>query len=207
MATKNRIILGALELFNNEGSGKVSTNHIAKFLNISPGNLYYHFSNKEEIIRALLKLMLEEYDNIFNPNTTSTEETMLNQLVFDDREIVLKYRFFYNEISTLCQNDLELKEIFRINQIKREEFFLESFLFLQSKQFIKEDCSISTMKLIVKMIMYSENLRLFIADLDGKKIESIEDLNFDTILLERLIPLYGFLTEKGKIYLNTYKFL
>ena len=53
MKTRDRILAAALELFNQQGERKVTTNHIAAHLGMSPGNLYYHFKNKQEIIYEL----------------------------------------------------------------------------------------------------------------------------------------------------------
>ena len=53
--TYNRIIENSLILFNEQGERNISTNHIAAHLGISPGNLYYHFKNKDEIIVQLFK--------------------------------------------------------------------------------------------------------------------------------------------------------
>lgn len=53
--TKDRILDASLELFNAQGERRVTTNHIAAHLEISPGNLYYHFSNKQAIIYALFE--------------------------------------------------------------------------------------------------------------------------------------------------------
>ena len=43
----------SLELFNQQGERSISTNHIAAHMEISPGNLYYHFPNKQAIIAVL----------------------------------------------------------------------------------------------------------------------------------------------------------
>lgn len=56
MKTAERILLISLELFNHHGEPNVSSVDIANELDISPGNLYYHFKGKELIIAALFDL-------------------------------------------------------------------------------------------------------------------------------------------------------
>jgi len=113
--TKNRILETAIELFNERGTKGVTTNHIAAAMGISPGNLYYHFRNKEGIIRAIFARMhevgLSDYLEINAEqgagSAASMEETFLMIQRFNWR-----YRFFKRELASLVQNDPELKKQF-----------------------------------------------------------------------------------------------
>jgi AcrR family transcriptional regulator len=51
METRERIWRKALEMFNNQGIGNVGIREIARELEMSPGNLSYHFPKKEDLIR------------------------------------------------------------------------------------------------------------------------------------------------------------
>jgi AcrR family transcriptional regulator len=118
MTTRERIIEAAIRLFNDKGTKAVTTNHIAAECGISPGNLYYHFRNKEEIIRATFEQMHEvgvsEYREINDErgpgNAVSMEETFLMIQRFNWR-----YRFFKRELAALVQSDPELKARFIIS--------------------------------------------------------------------------------------------
>lgn len=112
--TKQKILQTALELFNERGSGNVSTRHIAEDLGISPGNLYYHYANKEEIIRALFdgldKTSDDAYDFSLDAPLSLERVAAMLEVTF---EIVWRYRFFYREMTLLVHNDPTLAERYR----------------------------------------------------------------------------------------------
>ena len=51
--TREKILDVSLQLFNEKKASNVSTVQISAAMKISPGNLYYYFANKEELIRCL----------------------------------------------------------------------------------------------------------------------------------------------------------
>lgn len=113
MTTKERIIETAINLFNEKGTKAVTTNHIAAAMGISPGNLYYHFRNKEEIIRTIFDQMdavgLSEYGTIIAEHPAGSlaamEETFLMIQRFNWR-----FRFFKRELTALILDDPLLRE-------------------------------------------------------------------------------------------------
>lgn len=55
MDTKETIINTSIELFNAHGVNRVGVREIARELNISPGNLSYHFRRKEDLLLHILQ--------------------------------------------------------------------------------------------------------------------------------------------------------
>lgn len=111
MSTKRRIIQTAVQLFNEQGVGKVSTNHIAAAASMSPGNLYYHFKNKSEIIGAILHQMYEEWNEVWAlPKHERLSRQHLEQRLMMNFEILWRYRFFYREALSLLQADEDLRQ-------------------------------------------------------------------------------------------------
>jgi AcrR family transcriptional regulator len=64
MKTRDRILVTSLLLFNEEGEPNVTTVDISNEMDISPGNLYYHFKGKEAIIEALFNRFEVELSDI-----------------------------------------------------------------------------------------------------------------------------------------------
>lgn len=111
MNTKDRIVDMALRLFNEAGTSAISTNHIAEALEMSPGNLYYHFHNKEQIIRAILERMIARRKEVYTlPSDRLPTLTDLQQMVQGNFSLLWDYRFFYRELNALMQKDVVLKE-------------------------------------------------------------------------------------------------
>ncbi|MDE1465198.1 TetR/AcrR family transcriptional regulator [Spartinivicinus poritis] len=107
--TQDKIINTSLALFNEQGERNVTTNHIASHLGISPGNLYYHFKNKQEIIYQIYLQYENDLQNILvlpqdRPITLSDKQHYLTEVV----QCMWCYRFFHRDLEHLLSSDPKL---------------------------------------------------------------------------------------------------
>jgi AcrR family transcriptional regulator len=111
--TAERILEVTLDLFNRFGEPNVSTTLISAELNISPGNLYYHYPAKDELINALfdryekaLGEILQAADGVENVEDAWLFFHMLFELIWG-------YRFLYRDLNDLLSKNRRLETHFQ----------------------------------------------------------------------------------------------
>lgn len=108
--TRERILETSLVMFNERGEPNVTTNHIADELEISPGNLYYHFRNKDDIIENLFARYEERMDQaLVSPEgrLPELEDVWLQlHLVF---ECIWEHRFLYRDLVDILSRNRKLR--------------------------------------------------------------------------------------------------
>jgi AcrR family transcriptional regulator len=108
--TRERILDISLGMFNAQGEPNVTTNHIADELGISPGNLYYHFRNKDDIVEHLFARYEARIDGVLRlpDDRAPTLEDIWLQLhrVF---ESLWSYRFLYRDLVDILARNRKLK--------------------------------------------------------------------------------------------------
>ena len=111
--TAERILEVTLDLFNRFGEPNVSTTLISAELGIIPGNLYYHYPAKDELINALfdryekaLNELLRAADGVRNVEDAWLFFHMMFELIWD-------HRFLYRDLNDLLSNNRRLETHFQ----------------------------------------------------------------------------------------------
>ena len=112
--TRERILETALVLFNEFGEPNVTTQLIADDMGISPGNLYYHFHNKDEIIESLFaefeRGIVETLAAPVRRPPNVEDIWLFLHLVFEG---IWKFRFLYRDINELLSRNRMLETHFK----------------------------------------------------------------------------------------------
>lgn len=118
-STKDKIIQTSIKLFNEFGYENVSMRDIAENLKMSPGNLTYHFKKKNDILYAIIQLLVAEHNSYhYSAEVTIVEfhSTLLN--VIDHQK---RYAFYYRNIIELQK---KYPWISKLQSDYKDEFYL-----------------------------------------------------------------------------------
>jgi len=107
--TPQRILETSLSLFNRFGEPHITTADIADEMNISPGNLYYHFRNKDDIIGALYEALEGDLTPLLSlPEERAAGVEDLWLLLHLRFERMREYRFFYRDLDEITSRNRKI---------------------------------------------------------------------------------------------------
>jgi len=102
MKTKQRILQVSLELFNRLGEPNVTTVDISNEMEISPGNLYYHYRNKDDIIEHLVATYERDLKSLLNAEAELDgviEHWLFLKLIIEKND---SFRFIFRDCDNLA---------------------------------------------------------------------------------------------------------
>jgi AcrR family transcriptional regulator len=199
MKTKDKVIQGSIELFNLNGERNVTTNHIAAHIGISPGNLYYHYRNKDDIIRSIYKLYEKNLDQMFQPQNEESAG-MDEMMYYLDRVFysMWQFRFFYANLPDILARDSELHERYLVAQKSLYQRMIATLSEVRSQGYITLDDEMMddlahTLKLVVTFwISYQHT----------QSSTQITQATISKGVLKILNIVKGYLTPSGLVHIN-----
>lgn len=112
--TRDRILDASLMLFNGVGEPNVTTLLISDELEISPGNLYYHFKSKGDIVGELFDRYEDEMIDLLavpeDVEISLDQQSFFLHLLF---ETVARYRFLYQDLVNVLSRYDQLQNRFK----------------------------------------------------------------------------------------------
>jgi len=112
MKLKEKILIKAVELFNEQGISSTSPNQIAAALGISPGNLTYHYPTKATLVKAVYERMHDESKDIIQLTGYQTLEDF-RQIMRGFRDFMGRYSFFFQDVFFILQKYPEVGRLYQ----------------------------------------------------------------------------------------------
>ncbi|MEQ8928045.1 MAG: TetR/AcrR family transcriptional regulator [Fulvivirga sp.] len=168
--TSDKILISALNLFNEFGFGSVTLRQIAGDLNISQGNLNYHFLKKEDIVTSLYDKFSDEIEGLvqerLKENTLNLQEigVFLNEVM----ELFLKYRFIFLDFARLMQEYPKIKARYVVLVEVRVEQFSAQLKELSERGILRPEAFPGQFRNLYKKIQILTDFWISYKSLEGK---------------------------------------
>lgn len=118
MKLKEKILIKAVELFNEQGISSTSPNQIAASLNISVGNLTYHYKTKAILVKEVYEKMHTDSKDIIKLTgylTLNDFRTIMKEF----RDFMEAYRFFFHDLVFIVRNYPEVRALYEASNLMR----------------------------------------------------------------------------------------
>ncbi len=128
MTTKQRIVNQAIESYNTFGIANITSRDIAKALNMSHGNLDYHYPNKEALLIAIYKQMKEDASKIYTEKNLEENPFLhFSKLLLGLETFQKKYLFFNLDVLEISRKyetvGVLLNKTFLIRKSQMSHFY------------------------------------------------------------------------------------
>ena len=107
--TAQRIATVSLDLFNRYGEPNVSTTLISSELNISPGNLYYHFPAKDQLVSHLFDNYKTDILKLLEASQDVKDVEDAWFFLHSLFELIWEHRFLYRDLNDLLSRNRRLE--------------------------------------------------------------------------------------------------
>ncbi|MEQ8303906.1 MAG: TetR/AcrR family transcriptional regulator [Cyclobacteriaceae bacterium] len=193
--TRQIILDKAKDLFNSNGIQTTTLRQIALALNISQGNLNYHFKAKQDITEALYFELVHKMDAEMD---SLTQQFSLLSTLYQSAEktirIFYQYRFLMRDMYLIFRESEKIKSHYiNLQQIRRTQFNTLFSAMLEHKILRQEEFANEYARLYERLNILGDNwinaFELFKIDQDDP-IRYYHNLLFETI--------YPYLTDTGK---------
>jgi AcrR family transcriptional regulator len=125
MSTKQLLLDAAIDLFNARGVARVSVRDLAAQLEISPGNVTYHFKSKDLLVECALDSLIERMNELSTAAFATTDLDAYREMLGKVWDVQHRYRFFYIDAADILRAYPKVKRAYqavvkrRIDQSKR----------------------------------------------------------------------------------------
>lgn len=194
--TKIKILSAARKLFNELGFSNVTIRMIALELEMSAGNLNYHYKTREEILEALYFEMVEVFDQRVNDlgNSPLTFKS-IKEDIFVSLQRMFDYRFIWTDLYNLLRINEKIKEHF--DKVYHDRYKGTAFLlnYLQEKEWMSDFSSTQEMDLFIQRFIALNNTSLYNSFIYHNKMDENE---LQTLCKQLMYIFYPYLTDSGK---------
>jgi AcrR family transcriptional regulator len=200
MKTRDKIILTSLALYNVRGLATVSNNHVSEEMEISPGNLHYHFKTKQQVVDAIFCEFEKEFSELFvvDMDTISTIEDLFFILHLS-YELMEYYCFMFRDIDYIITKYPDFKR--RLQRIFAQ--FSDANMRLCSRLVEAGVMEISATQLNG---LATNLLLIFTQWLSFRPFSGNDEMNDETYLskgvYQAVLLLEPYLNDESKGYLN-----
>ncbi len=193
--TKQKILDEARKQFNEKGVSETTLRQIASALDMSQGNLNYHFKTRQDLAEALYFELVSKMDQ--EMNAVSTIEMGLDLLYLSSKHSMshlYEYRFLLkSSLQVMKLSETIKKHFFELQTLRRQQFLKMFDLLIQQGIMRPKEYEQEYDNLYERMQILGDNWistqELMKPDLDDP-VEYYCHLLFDVI--------YPYLTELGK---------